>query len=116
MLMPLVEVIEYRAYLQHMDRGNTYFINQVYRYCQDDKTNHLIKIGSTFFRMVHEVLYIWGTFYFPESNFNKMLNKLMKSSNIKFPQYPQEFKFYSESRVEFFRAVFKKNSLAFKTE
>ena len=79
LLMPIVEIIEYRAYLKKMDRGNSYFLGQIYRYGQDDNINHLVKIGSTFFRMVHQVMYVWGTFYFPQSNFNKMLTRLIKS-------------------------------------
>ena len=86
--MPMVEIVEYRAYVPQMERGNTYFLNQIHRYGQDDKTNHLVKIGSTFFRMVHEVLYVWGTHYFPDSNFSKILNRLMIAKNIKFPEFP----------------------------
>lgn len=51
--MPIVEIIEYRAYIPNMDRGNTYFLGALNRYATDEKINHLIKIGSTFFKMIH---------------------------------------------------------------
>jgi hypothetical protein len=61
LLMPMVEVIEYRSYIKDMERGNSYFMSQISRYGQDDKGNQLVKIASTFFRMVHEALFIWAT-------------------------------------------------------
>ena len=51
--MEMVEIVEYRSYIPQMERGNSYFLSTVNRYGQEDKTNHLVKIGSTFFRMVH---------------------------------------------------------------
>lgn len=109
LLMQLVEIIEYRSYIQNMDRGNTYFLSQFFRYVPDEKVNHLLRIGSTFFKMVHEALYVWGTFFFPNSGFNKMLNKLVNINKIKFPQYPTDFKFYSQARINLFLALKEKN-------
>jgi hypothetical protein len=87
LLVSLSGVVEYRQHIKSIERGNNFFVVESARYNLDDKVNHLIKLSSTYFKMVHECLYVWGTFYFPGSNFQLILKKLQK--NIKFPKYPE---------------------------
>lgn len=62
---------------------------------------NLLKLSSTFFRMVHECLYVWGALYFPGSAFDRLRLKMEKK--VAFPEFPKEFKFYSETKVNNFK-------------
>ena len=51
--------------------------------------------------MVHECLYVWGALYFPGSAFDRLRIKMEKK--VAFPEFPKEFKFYNETKVNNFR-------------
>ncbi len=54
-------------------------------------------MSNTYCRMSHEILYIWGAKYFPNSHFGIVYNKLSKY--CVFPTYPTDFRFYREERI-----------------
>lgn len=78
-LLPKVaEVVEYRAHIKSIQRGSSYFIRQFDKEATDEDIVNLIKISTTFFRMIHECIYVWGAIYFPGSAYDKMRIKLQK--------------------------------------
>ena len=48
--------------------------------------------------MSHEVLYVWGVKYFPNSHFGIIYQKLSKYCT--FPEFPNEFKFYRMTKID----------------
>lgn len=82
-------------------RGSTYFIRQIDKNLEDDDMMNLMKLSSTFFRMVHECLYVWGAQYFPGSSFDRLRIKMEKK--VTFPEYPKDFKFFSETKINNFK-------------
>jgi hypothetical protein len=66
----------------------------------DEEVMNLLKLSSTFFRMVHECVYVWGALYFPNSPFDRLRNKLAK--RFAFPKFPQDFKFFNQRKTDQF--------------
>jgi hypothetical protein len=62
---------------------------------------NLIKLSSTFFRMIHECIYVWGTFYFPNSLFENLKLKLEK--RFEFPEEVSMCRFFNDKKIEFFK-------------
>jgi hypothetical protein len=93
--------VEYRSNIRSIQRGSTYFMKEVSKALDDDDLMNLIKYSSTFFRMVHECLYVWGAIYFPNSSFGRLRLKMEKK--VSFPEYPKDFKFFSETKVNNFK-------------
>lgn len=54
-------------------------------------------MSNTYCRMSHEILFIWGAKYFPNSHFGIVFNKLSKY--CVFPLYPTDFRFYREEKI-----------------
>ena len=81
--MHFAEIIEYRSNVKSIQRGSNYFIREFDKNIGDDEMMNLIKLSSTFFRMVHECLWVWGTLYFPGSAFDKLRIKMEKK--VSFP-------------------------------
>ena len=79
-------------------RGSSYFIKNIPKNCSDDDIADLTKLSNTFFRMSHEILFIWGTKYLPNSQFSKFYSKLSKYCT--FPEYHSDFKFFNLPAVE----------------
>lgn len=109
----------YRIHVRSIERGNTYFLadnNSLSRYTQDDKVNHVVKLSSTFFKMVHECVYVWGKVYFNhnQSKFREVYDRL--KDKISFPKYPEEFKFYTQARVDLFKVTKEKNLKIYEKE
>lgn len=68
----------------------------------DEDLINIMKLSSTFFRMAHECLFVWGAIYFPGSLFDKTRLKMQRK--ITFPEFPRDFKFFSENKVITFKA------------
>lgn len=49
---------------------------------EDEPFTNLMKLSSTFFRMVHECLYVWGAIYFPASLFDKLRLKMERKTSF----------------------------------
>ena len=62
---------------------------------------NLIKLSTTFFRMIHECLYVWGAVYFPGSVFDRMRIRLQRKFD--FPPFPSDFKFFNDKKMENFK-------------
>ena len=82
-------------------RGSSYFLKEIDKSMPDEDISALIKLSTTFFRMCFECAYVWGTYYFPGSSFEKIKNKVMKMS--KWPKFPNDFKFYTQKKIDTFR-------------
>lgn len=101
-LLPKVaEIMEYRSHIKSLQRGSSYFIKEFDKEAIDEDIVGLIKMSTTFFRMIHECIYVWGAIYFPGSSFDKMRLKLEK--NYEFPKYPEDFKFFNQQKINNFR-------------
>ena len=61
----------------------------------------MIKLSSTFFRMIHECVYIWGAHYFPGSSFDKLRIKLQK--RFEFNEKIEQSRFFNEKKIEQFK-------------
>jgi len=72
----MAQVIEYRPAIRNIQRGSSYFISNLNKNTTDDEVINLIKLSSTFFRMVHECIYVWGAIYFPGSQFDRVRKKM----------------------------------------
>lgn len=101
-LASFAEIVEYRGSIPSLQRGSTYFLRSVPKNATDDEVMNLLKLSSTFFRMVHECVYVWGALYFPNSPFDRLRAKLAK--RFVFPKFPQEFKFFNERKTDQFKA------------
>jgi hypothetical protein len=69
LLNQFAEIIEYRFNVASIQRGSSYFIRENDKNIEDDE---LMKLSSTFFRMVHDGVYVWGAIYFPKSLFDRL--------------------------------------------
>jgi hypothetical protein len=94
----LMKIVEYRSSVKSILRGSTYFIKEMSKNEKESRVADLIKISNTYYRMAHEVLYVWGNEYFRESVFGELYTKLERY--CVFPEYPGEYKFYKVSKVE----------------
>ena len=90
-------MIEYRSNVKSILRGGLYFLPEVDKNLKDEEFSGLTKFSNTYFRMSHEIVYIWGNIYFPESNFGKIYQKLQRFCT--FPNYPTDFKFFNKDSV-----------------
>ena len=90
----LLNVIEYRSNIKSILRGGLYFVPEIDKNLSDDEISSLAKFSNTYFRMSHEILYVWGSIYFPDSNFAKIYQKYCKRCT--FPSYPTDFKFFNK--------------------
>jgi hypothetical protein len=59
-----------------LSRGSTYFIKEIDKNIEDEEFMTLVRLSSTFFRMVQECLYVWGALYFPSSTFDRLRLKM----------------------------------------
>lgn len=68
---------------------------------EDEEFMTLVRLSSTFFRMVQECLYVWGALYFPGSVFDRL--RLKMGAKIDLAEFPKDFKFFSESKINNFK-------------
>lgn len=92
-----LDVVEYRSHVKSLIRGSSYFAALLDKNEKPNKVADLIRLSNTFFRMSHEMLYVWGVRYFPESHFTIVYNKLSKYCT--FPTFPADFKFYRIAKI-----------------
>ena len=97
-----MEIVEYRSSIDNIQRGSTFFLKEMDKNIGDEDLINLMKLSSTFFRMAHECLFVWGAIYFPGSLFDKTRIKMQRK--ITFPEFPRDFKFFSENKVNTFKA------------
>jgi hypothetical protein len=93
LMSQFAEILEYRSNVASLQRGSSYFIREYDKNIEDDELKNLMRLSSTFFRMVHECVYVWGAIYFPKSLFDKLRQKYERKIN--FPEFPSDFKFFS---------------------